>query len=146
MAEKKPQNLGNHLRFVPPYHYLLALMLLVNLGWAGWQLYKDFSGGTMIGLMIAVALILMFYYVRAFPLHVPDRLIRMEERMRLSGVLPDDLAERVLELTPDQLIGLRFAPDGELADLVRRVLAGELADRQQIKKAIKDWRPDHYRC
>ena len=146
MAEKKPQTLANHLRFVPLYHFLLALMLLANLGWSGWQLWRDFSAAGVMALITALALILLFYFARAFPLHVQDRLIRLEERLRLSSVLPAELGARVGELTPDQLIGLRFAPDEELEELVPRALDGELDGRQAIKKAIKSWRPDYYRC
>ncbi len=59
--------------------------------------------------------------------------------------LPDDLKSETGQLTTDQLIGLRFASDAELAGLVRRVLAGELTDREFIKQAIEDWRADHQR-
>ena len=146
MAGRKPQTFANHTRFVPLFHFVLALMLLVNLVWAGWRLFKTASGESAMALVVALALILLFYYARAFPLHVQDRLIRLEERMRLAEVLPPELAGRVGELTPGQLIGLRFAADAELAELVPRVLDGTLRGRQEIKKAIRDWRPDDFRC
>ena len=146
MAETKSQSYANHLQFVPLYHFVLALLLVVNLGWSGWRLWRDPSSATGMGLLLAVALVLLFYFARAFPLNVQDRLIRLEERLRLAEVLPSEQTGRIGELSPDQLIGLRFAPDEELAELVPRVLAGELADRKAIKKAIKSWRPDHYRC
>ncbi len=146
MAETKPQTYANHLRFVPLYHFVLALLLVVHLGWTGWRLWRDPSSGTAMGLLLAVALVLLFYFARAFPLNVQDRLIRLEERLRLAEMLPPEEAGRIGELSPDQLIGLRFAPDDELAELVPRVLAGELSDRKAIKQAIRNWRPDHYRC
>lgn len=146
MAEKKPQNFANHPRVVPLYHFVLSLMLLVNMGWTGWRVYKNPGAEQLIALMLAVAFVLLYYFTRAFPLHVQDRLIRLEERLRLAEALPQELAKRIPELTPDQLIGLRFAPDEELPGLVSRVLAGELTGRQEIKKAVEVWRPDHYRC
>lgn len=146
MSEKKPQTLANHLRFVPLYHYVLALLLLIHAAWMGWSLYREPSIGNVIAVLTAVALILLFYFARGFPLHVQDRLIRLEERLRLAEVLPEELRGRVIELTPDQLIGLRFAPDEELAELVPKVLDGTLASRTAIKKAIRSWRPDYYRC
>jgi hypothetical protein len=66
--------------------------------------------------------------------------------MRLAQLLPEDLRGRIGELRPGQLVGLRFASDGEVADLVRRVLGGELQTNDQIKRAIKDWRADHVRA
>lgn len=146
MAEKKPQTFATHRRFVPLYHFVLSVLLLLNLAWAGWRLFKEQSVDDVVAFLTAVALAILFYYARDFPLHVQDRLIRLEERMRLSEVLPPELAGRVMELTPSQLIGLRFASDAELAELVPKVLDGELEGREEIKRAIKSWKPDHYRC
>ncbi|MDH3743561.1 MAG: DUF6526 family protein [Acidobacteriota bacterium] len=146
MAEKKPQTLANHGRLVPLYHFVLSLILLVNLAWAGWRVFRDFSAETCLTFVVAFGLILLFYYCRAFPLAVQDRLIRLEERLRLTEVLPDDLRSRIGEISPDQLIGLRFAPEEELAGLVREILEGKLADRRAVKRQIQDWKPDYYRC
>lgn len=146
MADSKPQTYASHRRYVPLFHFVLSLLLLLNLVWAGWRLFKSPSLDGLVALLTAVALVLLFYFTRGFPLHVQDRLIRLEERMRLARVLPPELAGRVGELTPGQLIGLRFAPDEELAELVPRVLDGTLRGREEIKKAIKNWRPDDYRC
>ena len=75
-----------------------------------------------------------------------NRLIRLEMRLRLATILPGDLKDQILRLTPDQLIGLRFACDSELPDLVRRVLKGELTERKAIKKAVRTWEPDLFRA
>ena len=146
MAEKKPQTYANHLRFVPLFHFVLSLMLLLNLVWAAWRLYQDASFGNVVALVTALSLGLLFFYARDFSLRVQDRLIRLEERLRLAAVLPPELAGRIEELTASQLIGLRFASDDELAELVSKVLDGSLKGRTEIKKAIKTWRPDYYRC
>ena len=146
MAETRPQSFSNHARFVPLYHFVLSALLLANLVWAGWRLFKAFSIDQLFTFVVAVALVLFFYYARSFPLHVQDRLIRLEERLRLAEALPAELRSRIPELTPGQLIGLRFAPDEELVELVPRVLDGELKGRNQIKKAVRSWRPDYYRC
>ena len=145
MAEKKPQNLANHRRFVPMYHLVLFLILVANLLWAGWLLYKHPGVGTGMSLLLAFGLGILFLYARTFALAVQDRLIRLEERTRFAEILPDDLKGRIGDLKEGQLIGLRFASDGEVPDLVRRVLDGKLAGREDIKKAIKTWRPDTYR-
>lgn len=84
-------------------------------------------------------------FTRLFPLAVQDRLIRLEERLRLESVLDEDMWHRIPELTTSQLIGLRFASDDELPGLVERTLNGEFSSRKAIKQAVRDWRPDHER-
>ena len=78
-------------------------------------------------------------------LRAQDRIIRLEERTRLDRLLPADLRVRAAELSTSQLIALRFAPDDEVPELVRRALDGELARQGDIKRAIRDWRADHLR-
>lgn len=138
------QNLENHARYVPLYHFALSLMILAFLGHSIWALVRGTGDATSV--LLGVILVLLFYYCRVFPLAVQDRLIRLEMRLRLRELLPGELHPRISELTPDQLIGLRFAGDGELPELVGRVLEGSLSGRQEIKKAIRDWQADHCRC
>ena len=98
-----------------------------------------------INLLLAFGLGILFLYARTFPLAAQDRLIRLEERLRLAELLPEDLRGRIGDLKEGQLIGLRFASDEEVPDLVRQVLDGKLNGREDIKKAIKTWRPDNFR-
>lgn len=140
------QRFENHARYVPLYHFVLSLMILVFLGLAIWRVVRSPGLDSVMAVLLALILILIFYYARGFPLAVQDRLIRLEMRLRLRETLPQELQSRILELTPDQLIGLRFASDGEMAGLVRRVLDGELRDRRQIKRAVSDWQADEFRC
>lgn len=140
------QSFKNHARYVPLFHFGLSLMILVFLGLSVWRLIRSPGLDSALAVLLGLILVLIFYYARDFPLSVQDRLIRLEMRLRLSEVLPTDLQGRIAELTPDQLIGLRFASDGEMAELVRRVLDGELSRRQEIKRAVREWQADHYRC
>ena len=78
-------------------------------------------------------------------LRAQDRIIRLEERVRLAQLLPPDLRSRIGELQTSQLIAIRFAPDEEVPELVRRALEGELKTRADIKRAIQTWRADHLR-
>ena len=146
MAEKKPQTYENHAKFVPTYHFVAFGILVINLGWSIWALIAAPSGGAVVALLLAVALLLMFFHMRTFPLSVQDRVIRLEMRLRLGEVLPEDLRPRIGELTRGQLVALRFAGDGELPELVREVLEGRLTGASAIKKKIKDWQPDYLRC
>ena len=77
---------------------------------------------------------------------VQDRVIRLEERQRLSMLLPDDLKPRIGEFTPKQLVGLRFACDAELPALARKVLNDKVTDVKVIKQMVQTWRPDHLRA
>jgi hypothetical protein len=96
-------------------------------------------------IIVAVALVIGIFLSRAMPLRAQDRIIRLEERIRFEKVLPTDLRGRIEDLTAEQMIGLRFAPDDEIPDLTRRALGGELKTRADIKRAIRNWRPDHLR-
>ncbi|MBI2819077.1 MAG: hypothetical protein HYX73_03780 [Acidobacteria bacterium] len=145
MAEKVPQTFENHARFVPAYHFVLFGILLINLGWSVYRLYRTFSFETIIGLLLAFGLMLLFFFARIFALRVQDRVIRLEMRLRMEKVLPADLQPRILEFTPSQLIALRFASDAELPELARRVLTEKIEDRRAIKKLIQQWNPDYLR-
>ncbi len=146
MAERQPQNFANHRRIVPLYHVGVFGILSINLidafvravRWPSWQ--------TVLSSLVALALIGIFFYARIFALTVQDRVIRLEMRLRLAEVLPADLRGRIDELTRDQFIGLRFASDAELPDLVREVLTNNIANRDEIKRRVKTWVPDHLRC
>ncbi len=143
MAEQ--QDYGNHARFVPMYHWVTFLMILAVVGWSLKQVVTAFSVASLMQLMTGLALFFTTFYARAFAVGAQDRVIRVEERERMGRLLPDDLKARLGELRLLQFVELRFASDGELADLVRRTLAGEFPKRNDIKKAIKNWRPDFER-
>ena len=67
-------------------------------------------------------------------------------RLRLASILPEDLRAHIASLTPQQLIGLRFACDAEMPGLVRQVVAGQLTDMKAIKKSVKSWQGDYLRA
>jgi hypothetical protein len=146
MTETPTQTYKTHRRFVPGYHFVTSLFLLLYLGWTGVQLVKHPAAGSAITFLFAVGIVLLFLYARQFPVAVQDRVIRLEERLRLARLLPPDLQGRIEELTPGQLIGLRFASDAEVAGLVRKVLADGITDPAAIKRMITSWRPDLQRA
>lgn len=145
MAAAVPQSYANHRRYVPAYHFVAFGLLLLNLVYWVYALWRYRTGLQIDGLLLAVALLILFFYTRVFAMTVQDRVIRLEERLRLARLCPD-LGPRVDELTPDQLIGLRFASDAELPALTRRVLDEKIADREAIKKQVQSWRADELRA
>lgn len=138
----QPQSYPNHRQYVPGYHFVALGLLTVVLVWSVVRLVRSF---TVVNVMVVLALVgvgLVANYARAFALRAQDRVIRLEERLRMERLLPDDLKRRLGDLGMSDYIALRFAPDGELPGLVQRVLAGELVGQDAIKRAIKEWRPD----
>ena len=143
---EKPQNFENHARFVPGFHGVTFGIFAINLIWSIYRLIRFPSVDNGIGLLLAVAFILLFFYARIFALTVQDRIIRLEMELRLQQLLPMDLRPRIPEFAVGQLIALRFASDDELPVLARRVLDEKLTDRKTIKKMIQKWRPDFLRA
>lgn len=142
---QKAQSFENHAKMVPLYHYWATALVVTPTLYFLYLTVTSFSMTHLMLLAFAVGVIILGLFARVFPLGVQDRVIRLEERLRMERILPDDLKARINDVSTDHLVGLRFAPDEELADLVRRVQAGELKTRKDVKAAIKTWRADHQR-
>jgi len=142
------QTFATHRRYFPLFHFIAIPLLFVNL--VVRVIYAWMHRGARLvwwEIVVAVALLCVAFASRIMVLAVQDRLIKLEETLRLQRCLPDDLRARVGELTSGQLISLRFCGDEkELAGLTRSVLSGELKSRNDIKKSIKTWRPDTMRA
>ena len=145
-GQSTQQNAANHARFVPGYHFVAGSLALLNLGWALYRVATRPNGDTGAALVVAVTLLLVTWYARAFPLAVQDRIIRLEERLRLARLMPPSLQQNCDALTPSQLIALRFASDSELPELATKVINDGVTDRARIKGMIREWRPDHMRA
>jgi len=144
MAERSPQTLANHVKIDPPFHYFLLPVFVIS--WIVSVIFLVRHPG-LLHLWIVVfntALVVAVIRFRQYALKVQDRVIRLEERLRLAALLPDSLRPRIAKLSEGQLIALRFAPDEEVPALVERTLSENLAPAD-IKKAIKNWRPDYWR-
>ncbi len=144
MSEKGPQTYANHVKWVPLFHYVAMPLLGINLVLALVGLLDGFTIETLNRVGVAVGLVLALLFARVNALKAQDRVIRLEERLRMARLLPDDLKPRIDEVSTAQCVALRFAGDEELPALVRRAL-DEKADQKTIKQAIKNWRPDYQR-
>ncbi|HXW62151.1 MAG TPA: DUF6526 family protein [Candidatus Acidoferrales bacterium] len=140
------QNFENHTKLVPAFHFVVLPIFLLNLVWSVARVIHNFSTGTVVSLLVSIALLLLAFTARIFALTVQDRLIRLEMRLRMQQVLPPDLRVRIPEFSIGQLVSLRFAGDGELPALAQKVLDEKLTDRKAIKKLIHDWQPDLLRA
>lgn len=138
------QTYANHTRWVPLYHFVLAPILVANAIGAIWGLRHGISLGSALYAATAVALILSAFFARFFALKAQDRVIRLEMRLRLREVLPASQHGDINRLNVSQMVGLRFASDGELSGLVSAALKDNLSG-SDIKKQIKTWVPDDTR-
>ena len=139
------QNYENHARYVPLFHFVMYAVLTANLVGGIVAVAKRPGIDSTMALALAIALIILAWYARAFAIAVQNRVIRLEETLRLERLLPPDLRARIPELSVAQLVGLRFASDAELPDLCRRTLDESLGTRA-IKQQVKNWRPDYLRA
>jgi len=144
MSDSSPQSLKNHGRLDPPYHYVLVTTLAVNLFIVLSYTWHHLNYFTEWMVILSIAIFIPALKLRSYPLKVQDRVIRLEERLRLQALAPEEWHTQIYKLTEDQLIGLRFASDEEVVALAKEALEKNLS-RKQIKERIKTWRPDNWR-
>ena len=140
------QSYEKHAKYVPMYHVVTLGLIVLTLVGSLVNLYHSIDDhsrlyNASLVTALAVATLLLFFFARIFPLKAQDRAIRAEENLRhfaLTGKLLDS------RLTIKQIIGLRFASDAEFVELARKA-ADEGLSQDSIKRAVKNWRPDHDR-
>ena len=152
----KDQNYANHTRWVPGFHFFtgglcFAVLVLASInmvhacccgaymasqGCCAWL----YSG--LMPLLVAIILLMLFWYSRAFAIKAQDRAIRAEENFRYFVMTGKRLDPR---LKMGQIVAMRFADDEEYLELVQRAI-NEQMTAADIKKAIKKWRADHHRA
>jgi hypothetical protein len=138
------QAYGNHTRFDPIFHFFALPVAGINVLVAIWNLVQNPGLAAGWFVILALAATVAVVKIRVYSLKAQDRVIRLEERLRLTQLLPDRLRGRIGDLTESQLIGLRFAGDAEIPALVEKILASNMRQRD-IKQAVTNWRPDLFR-
>ncbi len=142
-----PQNYKSHTRWHPPFHFFVVPVLLLNVVATSWWYVRHYPQNNRIGvwwILVSIALFVLAILARTYALKVQDRVIGLEERLRISTLVSASELAEVSSLTPDQLVGLRFASDVELPDLARRAVRENLT-RKQIKESVRSWRADNDR-
>jgi hypothetical protein len=114
------------------------------LGAVVYGLIRDFGWMSVAHVLVVLWAIVAMFKIRLYALKVQDRVIRLEERLRMEKLVPEPFLSRTADLTMPQIVALRFASDAELPGLVEKTLAGNLAPKQ-IKESIQIWRPDYWR-
>jgi hypothetical protein len=144
MPENSPQNFSNHTRYDPLFHFFVLPVISLVLLAAIVHLFRFPGLHSALLLLAILAASVVVFKLRLYPLKVQDRVIRLEERLRLATLLDPALRPRIPEFTESQLVALRFASDAELPALAARALNEKLS-ATEIKKAIQHWRPDNWR-
>ncbi len=139
-----PQSYSNHGRVDPPFHFFVLPVFGIALIFTIVHLFRHPKLHSALMLVVILAFITVLFKIRLYSLKVQDRVIRLEERLRLSTLLDPSLRPRINEITERQLIALRFASDAELPALAARAL-NEKLEPKEIKKSIQHWRPDNWR-
>jgi hypothetical protein len=144
MADDTSQSYANHARTDPGFHFVLTALVVASLVMSVGLFVRHPGLENGLLLLLTIALILNSLITRAYSLKVQDRVIRLEERLRLSMLLPEAVKPRIADLTVSQLVALRFASDAELPALAVRALNEGLTNKQ-IKSSIQSWRADTFR-
>ena len=141
------QNYRNHVKWTPLFHFVSVPILVFYFVWMCVRMWKaHFSLESVEYVIFAVGLLAALFASRLAALKVQDRVIRLEERLRMARLLPEDLKPRIEEFRTGQLVALRFASDAELPALARKVLDEKITAGKQIKLLVKDWRGDYLRA
>jgi hypothetical protein len=144
MSETASQSLSNHARLDPLYHIFLWGVVGLNLIYACFHLYRQPSLSSGWYLILSLVIIVPLLKLRQYPLKVQDRIIRLEERLRLQALAPSEWHTQIFRLSEGQLIALRFAGDDEVVELAKQALEHNLTCKQ-IKERIRSWRADYWR-
>src|ERR1019366_6859409 len=136
MSEKAPQSLKNHGRLDPQFHVVTFFILIANLVFSIFHFvhhWHDSPFACAWFVLLSVIVFIPFFKLRTYPLKVQDRVIRLEERIRLQALAPPEWHPQIYRLTDDQVV-----------ELAKQALEHNL-NRKQIKERIKEWRPDNWR-
>ena len=142
MPDRPIQTYKNHTRLDPPFHFFLAPVALTTVVLAIIHAIRTPSGWNWWLVLLAIAFLVAVFKIRLYALKVQDRVIRLEEELRMARLIND--RQRLGDLSVGQIVALRFASDAEFPTLVEKTLVSGWAPKD-IKKAIQTWRADFFR-
>lgn len=143
----KPQDYSNHVRWYPPHHFVfypLMMALFTVAVYSAIEREGDRLVWIFFAVIIAVVTWVAFMLRQHYALTLQNRIVITELRYRYFVITGQRLEALEDRLSEGQLFALRFAPDDELAELTNKAVS-ENTPPDAIKRAIKNWRPDHRR-
>ncbi len=146
MPAEKSQSYSNHAQYDPMWHFVAFPIVMIGFFVAVMHAFRTGDKDSIWNAVYSLGVLLAVFFARSQTLRVQNRVIRLEMRLRLREVLPAAMHARIVELTPSQLVGLRFASNAELPGLVERCLKGELPHGGAVKKEVRDWQSDWLRA
>src|SRR4051812_13609312 len=144
MADPQPQTRENHVRYHAPFHFFFAPATLVLLLVSIYLAIRNPGLASAAQVLLVLVLGTVGVLARTYALKVQDRVIRLEEQLRLSGLLGYEYPSTIQALSEAQLIALRFASDEEVPDLAKLAARDRLSPKL-IKQQIRNWRADYWR-
>lgn len=141
----KQQSYESHRRWLPIHHFFVQPVLISNFFIQFWRLVQNPTFDTGWMALLSLTLVALAVAARVMALTAQNRVIRLEERLRLARLMPAEDQVGINDLAMRHLVGLRFADDSEVVELARRCLNGELQTANDVKKSVKMWRPDFLR-
>ena len=138
--EQSYANHGHHP--VPTYIAGAATLTTLILFLGAWL--GDWDTRDLAFLTLTIDVVMLVTISRNYIVRLQDRIIMLEMKVRCAEVLPAGQDALLGELTPKQIVALRFASDEELGDLLQRAV-NEKMEPKVIKQSIKRWRPDYFR-
>lgn len=145
MADRT-QSYATHRRFFPLFHFVAVPLITLYTAYEVYALLQSPSLTTAAPVVLGAGVICAVLASRIMVLAVQDRVIHLEMRLRFARVFGAAAADAFSALTLRQLIALRFAPDAELPELVRRARANEFPTPRALKEAIREWQADFLRA
>ncbi|MBP6377957.1 MAG: hypothetical protein KA289_01125 [Kaistella sp.] len=143
----KAQNYNNHRRYYAPHHFIF-LPIIAGLQILGvWKYFND-KENALIWLLFSVIIFLIIYLTvmvrQHYALENQNRIIRLEFQQRYFEIFGERSDQVIKQLRFSQIAALRFAYDEEFKALLAQALNKDISG-DEIKKSIKDWRPDYHR-
>ena len=121
------------------FGFLVIAIVAFGMRWFNMGGRETFALG-LAGLMGSILTLILIS--RSYTTKLQDRIIKLEMQVRCAGLpLTADQRASYARLSMPQLVALRFAADDELPVLADRA-AREQLSADQIKRAVKNWRPD----
>ena len=114
MADQTAQSYANHTRYFPIFHFFAAPILTIQAFLETSHLIRSPNRGQFWETLVAWALAVGLFSARAMAIRAQDRVIRLEETLRMQRLLPADMQGAIGTLRPGQMVALRFASDAEL--------------------------------